>query len=456
MKARTTKQSFVLSLLALLVCVSMFVGSTFAWFTDSVSSVNNIIKSGNLDITLEYSFDGDNWNPVLPETKIFPEEDLWEPGFTRAVALRVKNVGTLAAKYDLAANIVSETEGTNVYDKTFKLSDYLEVYAVGPQAAGAIGDILTDLVLNNRDKALGNGTSMEKKAFNTVLMSDNNLTKDEEHVLCLAITMPTTVDNKANHKTGTTAPKITLGITANATQVPYEEDSFGNDYDEDAFVADFFVDTPEALGDALADAKEGEVVAMMGDISKSETESNAYGQTAVSVNNGQTLDGKGNTLDAPTANGTWDSAINITSGTIKNLTINSGFRGIFINHNSSVTGPVILENVVIDGPTYTISCDQGSNNGLTATNCVFNGWTSYAGTLGDVTFTDCSFGEGSGYAFCRPYAPTTFVGCDFEAGYRLDARAAVTFENCTIDGAPLTSVNLSTLVTSNIANATVK
>ena len=68
-----------------------------------------------------------------------------------------------------------------------------------------------------------------------------------------------------------------------------------------------------------------------------------------------------------------------------------------------------------------------------------------------------SFGEGSGYAFCRPYARTEFVGCNFEAGYRVDPRAAVTFENCTIGGVALTADNLATLVTSGtIANATVK
>lgn len=133
-----------------------------------------------------------------------------------------------------------------------------------------------------------------------------------------------------------------------------------------------------------------------------------------------------------------------------------GFRGIFVNHNSDHSEKVILENVTRDGPVYTISCDQGTNKGLEATNSTFNGWTSYAATIGNVKFTKCSFGEGSGYAFCRPYAPTEFVGCDFAAGYELDACGKVTFENCTIGGVALTAENLATLVTSNIANATVK
>ena len=183
--------------------------------------------------------------------------------------------------------------------------------------------------------------------------------------------------------------------------------------------------------------------------------SNAYGTTGINVKNGQTIDGNGFTLDIKGAGGTWDSGINTTGGLIKNLTVTGSFRGIFINHNSTHAEKVVLENVTIEGTTYTISCDQGTDNGLEATNSKFNGWTSYAATLGDAKFTDCYFGEGNGYAFCRPYAPTEFVGCEFEAGYTLDPRAAVTFENCTLDGVTLTAENIAELVT-NTTNVTVK
>lgn len=183
--------------------------------------------------------------------------------------------------------------------------------------------------------------------------------------------------------------------------------------------------------------------------------SNAYGTTGINVKNGQTIDGNGNTLDIKGAGGTWDSGINTTGGTIKNLTVTGSFRGIFINHNSTHSEPIVLENVIIDGTTYTISCDQGMNQTLTATNSTFNGWTSFAATLGEATFIDCSFGEGNGYAYCRPYAPTTFVGCEFEAGYTLDPKADVTFENCTLNGVALTDANIAELVT-DTAKVTVK
>lgn len=183
--------------------------------------------------------------------------------------------------------------------------------------------------------------------------------------------------------------------------------------------------------------------------------SNAYGTTGINVKNGQAIYGNGYTIDIKGAGGTWDSGINTTGGLIKDLTVTGSFRGIFINHNSSHTEQVVLDKVTTTNTTYTISCDQGTGKGLLATDSTFNGWTSYAATLGDAKFVNCSFNEGNGYAYCRAYAPTEFVGCDFQAGYTLDPRAAVTLENCTIGGKPLTAENLTTLVT-NTANATVK
>ena len=211
-------------------------------------------------------------------------------------------------------------------------------------------------------------------------------------------------------------------------------------------------ETPTSVGtaDALVEALEaGEDVFFTSDIKINPANmSNAYGATGINVKNGQAIYGGGHTLDIKGAGGTWDSGISTTGGLIKDLTVTGSFRGIFINHNSEHSEKVILENVTIDGTVYTISCDQGVNQGLEAINSTFNGWTSYAKTLGTAKFTNCSFGEGQGYAFCRPYAPTEFVGCAFEAGYTVDPVAKVKFENCTINGVALTAANVATLVTS--------
>ena len=126
MKKHTTKRALWISALALLLCVSMLVGATFAWFTDSVTSANNIIKSGNLDIELEY-WNGTAWVDVEGASDILTNE-LWEPGVTEVAYLRVANAGSLALKYQLGINIRSEEKGVNLVGtvSAWKDVDYIE------------------------------------------------------------------------------------------------------------------------------------------------------------------------------------------------------------------------------------------------------------------------------------------------------------------------------------------
>ena len=452
MKRRNaTRNALLMSVLSMLLCVSMLVGTTFAWFTDSVTSANNIIKSGNLDIELEY-WNGTEWVDVEDKSDILTN-DLWEPGVTEVAYFRLANVGSLALKYQFGINIQSEKAGVNQAGEEFNLSDYIQ-FGVVENVNGENG------AYDTRDDAIAALT--DAKPLNAGYTKANSMLADaEELYLALVVYMPTTVGNEANHKTSEDAaapdkyrPEINLGINVLATQYNWEEekDSFDHNYDENA---EYPVMNVADLKDAL---KNKENVTLGDDVkidTNEDSESNSYGKTGLNITDGQIFDGNGNTLSVDGADGTWDSAVSITSGTIKNLTIDSGFRGVFVNHNGTA-GHVTLQNVIIDGPTYTISCDQGTGNGLTAIDSTFNGWTSYAATIGNVEFEGCSFGAGAVYAFCRPYAPTSFVNCNFAAGYQMDARAAVTFENCTIDGVALTAENLATLVTGNTANATVK
>ena len=252
----------------------------------------------------------------------------------------------------------------------------------------------------------------------------------------------TFINCRVNGVTLTSANYTTL-VTSNESNAEFTTE------DGKPLVAD-----ATSLNKALENGNE---VVLAGDIAvaKNDAGSNGYGATGISQLNGGTIDGNSNNISV-NAWGTWDSAINTTGGTIKNLNVTGGMRGIFVNHNGTYSEKVILDNVTIDGTVYTISCDQGKKQGLEATNSTFKGWTSYAATIGDVKFTNCNFGKGQGYALCRPYAPTEFVGCAFEAGFELEAVAKVTFENCTIGGVALTAENLATLVTYNIANASVK
>ena len=80
---KKTKQSLLISATSLLLCVYMLIGTTYAWFTDSVSSGINRIVSGNLDVEMEWYTPDGQWLPVNEDTTVFDENALWEPGHTQ-------------------------------------------------------------------------------------------------------------------------------------------------------------------------------------------------------------------------------------------------------------------------------------------------------------------------------------------------------------------------------------
>ena len=233
-----TKRSLLMSGLALLLCISMLIGSTFAWFTDSVVSANNIIMSGTLDVVLEYRTNwSDEWAPVDENTKIFKDGVLYEPGYTEVVFLRVSNAGSLALKYLLSFNIANEEGSINVYGDEFKLSDYLQIgtYVQDEYRDGFnYANILMPSMFGTRENALKNVDELNTLSSANAVIRENAPIlpgEDTAQVVALVLTMPETVGNEANAKTDAEAPYIELGIRLYATQYTHESDSFNNQYD---------------------------------------------------------------------------------------------------------------------------------------------------------------------------------------------------------------------------------
>jgi predicted ribosomally synthesized peptide with SipW-like signal peptide len=220
--AKNTKKTLLMSMLSLLLCVTMFIGTTFAWFTDSVSSANNIIKSGNLDVELEY-WNGTEWVSVDGKSDILTNT-LWEPGVTEVAYLRVANAGSLAFKYQLGINVLGETAGKNANGDDFRLSDYI-LFDVIEGVNGQTGPYA------NREAAVA--AVANGKRISAGYTKAASMIADEELYLALVVYMPTNVGNEANHD-GVNKPEIKLGVNIFATQLEYEEDSFGTDYDNGA------------------------------------------------------------------------------------------------------------------------------------------------------------------------------------------------------------------------------
>ena len=218
-----TKRSLIFSIVSLILCLVMLTGSTFAWFTDSITSGKNVIVAGNLDVELEYLNADGKWESVEGKTDLFDQNALWEPGHTETVYLRVVNLGSLALKYKLGLNIADEIGSMNVLDKEFKLSDFIRF--------GAVNDVEAPYA----DRAAARDAVKEATLIREGFTTANSINAgDPAQYVVLVVYMPETVGNEANYKTGCAVPKIELGVTLVATQMTDESDSFGNTYDEKA------------------------------------------------------------------------------------------------------------------------------------------------------------------------------------------------------------------------------
>ena len=310
-----TRRTLTLSIMAICLCCVMLVGATFAWFTDTATSGVNKIQSGNLDLKVEYNLTGnaDDWKDLTKDTQLF-EGGLFEPGYTRVVAFRVKNAGNLALKYAVNMNLVSETNGTNVYDKPFKLSDYLTVNTI----ADATAEQLTAAFANRTDDALAWTTTDFNAALESLNITDVVLKADETgktgKVLLMQVTMPTDVGNEANAKDANSQPAINFGVAFVATQAVEEADSYGNTYDEKAT---YPVASASELQDAFAN---GGVLNVTKDIVPDKT---------LVVNGSKvTLNAAGQTVSNVGANDLWNEADNdwslVSAQNRANLTITDG------------------------------------------------------------------------------------------------------------------------------------
>ena len=242
---KATKRALLTSVMALVMCVVMLVGTTFAWFTDTASTGVNKIQAGNLKMEVTYKNTADGgFEKVDKEIPVFNNNAQWEPGHVEFAVLNVKNIGTLALKYKLGINIANEVGSTNVDGNAFNLSDYIR-FAVLDDDKSSLG----------RDDLVAAAENAGSKLINEGYSKENNLNKtNDADTVTLVVWMPETVGNEANHAVNADAPVISLGINAFATQYTHENDSFDNQYDKDAPYETVKVSNEKELRTALFNA----------------------------------------------------------------------------------------------------------------------------------------------------------------------------------------------------------
>lgn len=126
MTNKMTRRALLTSIMALFLCFTMLLGTTYAWFNDTVSSEDNIIKSGMLDVEMYWAKGTEDptaatWNDA--STGAIFDCDQWEPGYVEVRHIKIENKGSLALKYSVSIEANGEVSD---------LADVIDVYYVDP------------------------------------------------------------------------------------------------------------------------------------------------------------------------------------------------------------------------------------------------------------------------------------------------------------------------------------
>ena len=157
---------------------------------------------------MEHLDDGD-WETVTSETKIFNEDDLFEPGYVQVQYLRVKNEGTVPFRFQTAVIINDCVFATNVYGDVLKLADYLKFGLSYFDSEQEMADALI-----NREAA----SKLANDRLDAYSPDTRELGAGETSYLALIVRMPEEVGNEANYR-GNIVPYVELGITVRADQI---------------------------------------------------------------------------------------------------------------------------------------------------------------------------------------------------------------------------------------------
>ena len=438
---RQTKRALLTSVMALVMCVVMLLGTTFAWFTDTATANVNKIQAGKLDVELYYGNTADGANGTVwgkldnnsPALKFIQANNTtgavfyWEPGGTYSLpALKVVNNGNLNLKYKIEiTGIKGSAKLNDVIDWTMKLDS----------ADFAIG---SEHVLN----AATAGT-------------------ESADILTISGHMRETAGNTYMNE------KIEgITITLKATQATGEYDSTRNDYDK-------FAEYPEVTTVQIAAGEEAAVNdAVKNAITAAKTVDSTTGKTTptqivlpanttVTLESGVATPAQGQTSDIKI---TGDKTTKIEfqnstggsdgSGTTYQDGANLTFQGVTISGGTEQFvargGVVTFIDCTINGEIKKTTADKFVFSG-----CSFTAPVSQANYgCKDIVFDGCKFDTTDGYGI-KIYSEghekaktnnLTVKNCEFKNSANAPKAAIfldhiidgltynITVENCTFDG----------------------
>ena len=354
MAKKHTGRALLASGLSLLVSVALLLGTTFAWFTDSVTSGRNTITAGNLDVELYHTNATVADEKVTGDTHLFTGENgedvLWEPGAMAYENFKVVNEGTLALFYRLAINVFNSNT----------------IAGTGQSLADVIRVAVVDGVFN------GEREEAEKLDFTSTLAGfakTGALTQqqDSDTYAVVLYWEPSAADNEYNLGNGKLSSDgnplfIELGVELNATQTPYESDSFGDQYDENA-------DETVAITSGTGHVLNQDITV----VKPNGVGVNVAGQgTEVTIAGGTVNGGSGGNNV-----GVWaqpGSTVNITGGTFTVGADASGSGNSVVYSTGGViniSGGFFYTNTAYNGKYYVLNLQNGSGGQINVTGGTF-------------------------------------------------------------------------------------
>ena len=430
---KSLKRALLSSAFSLIICVTMLIGTTFAWFTDTASTAVNKIQAGNLKVDIVDK----NGNSLNGKSLSFRDVNnktdiLWEPGARFNLdSFKIVNKGNLALKYKV---IIS---GINGSAKLLEAVDF--TVKIGDAAEAALAD------------------------WEGVLLPDGAAAAD---TMPVKETKLITISGKMREDAGNEYQGLSIGgigITVLATQYTYENDSIGNTYDREAAYkgTQEFTSGTHTLGNGGIGLQSNDIAVK------------AIGaDTKLTITGGYYDGGKGgNNICVAAANG---AEVIIKDGTFTvggNITIEGGFfytehsyRGKYYVLNQQNSNPGTL---TVKGGTF-VNYNPANGDDYLGGNFVADGYTVITETKanGDVWYTvvaeekfstveeafsgvDFGYGttssepvsiDGRGVTVIEKWADawvnsdTTIKGVTFKNGAVFSTKAnnvTVTLENCT-------------------------
>lgn len=428
------QQTFFTSLLCLVLSVTMFFGTSYAWFTNEVNNADNEIYIGTLDVGFfketGTDTDPDTVNLAGSNEKLFDKNICWEPGYTALETVQVVNEGDLTFDYEL---LFTDGKDTAPAGSTLKLEDVAKLFDVwvydhqeeNELKLTSYADITTedsgwvkagtlDELLSGKPVLKGVMTRIPK-ATQTAAEGEAQ-TQEPADRYTIALHMHDGADATVmGHRIG-------LNVKLVAYQRMQEKDGFGQ-----TNYADFTtVSGAVALKEELFKGKE---ILMLANIGLDELEECV-------VMNGGVLDGNNNTITYTGGRNTSDGSVGVVTtngGIVRNLKIEGGENGRAL-YMTKLSADLNVSGCTFGGAyAFNLSSAEKTEYAITFSNTVFKSWTSYANAMKHAYFTGCTF-EGT----LKPYGDTTLTDCTFKEETldlsSLENGETVKLINCTYNG----------------------